>query len=216
MTDHPKPGEDQPGLFDEVVWTAKRFQLLLNYWTMPVLANAKPSESQDVVSVRAFALVVIVALTFAVRGDPLGGKVSYTVLASAVAAALSIGLNLLAKTTRVAVRQPVLVSAYASTILVMLAFLLARTLDGINWYNLLTDWIGYIPAAVCLSVVAVYVALVLKAALWDRNKLSLSAAVQGLAITIGSGLIVTVIYFISGPEFDRLMSLLCSLKNNCA
>jgi hypothetical protein len=198
--------------FDEIVWTIKRARLLFNYWTMPLLADTKPPGSEDVISVRAFALVVIVALTFAVRGDPLGGTVPYTVLASAVAAALSFGLNLLSRTTQVTVREPALVSAYASTILVMLGFLVMRSFEGINWYSWFTDWIGNIPTAVCLSVALVYFLLVMKAKLWDKNKVSIGAAVQGLGITIGSGVIVTITYFISKDGFDRVLGFVCTFS----
>src|SRR5712691_1645479 len=199
-------------LFDDIVWTLKRSRLLFNYWTMPLLANTKPSE--DIVSVRAFALVAIVALTFAVRGDPLGGTVSYTVLASAVAAAFSFGLNLLSKTTKVNVREPALVSAYASTILVMLGFLAIRPLESLDWYRRwFSDWTGNIAADICLSVAVVFVLLALKAALWDRNKLSIGAAVQGFGITIGSGAIVAIIYLISKDGFDSATKFVCTFKS---
>jgi hypothetical protein len=199
-------------LFDEIVWTVKRSRLLFNYWTMPLLADTKPPGSEDVVSVRAFALVVIVFLTFAVRGDPLGGTVSYTVLASAVAAALSFGLNLLSKTTQVTVREPALVSAYASTILVMLGFLVMRSFEGMNWYSWFTDWIGNIATSAGLSVALIYVLLVLKAKFWDKNKLSRGAAIQGLGITIGSGVIVAIIYFISKDGFNRVIDFVCTFS----
>src|SRR5260370_39908719 len=120
-------------LFDDIVWALKRSRLLFNYWTMPLLANTKPSE--DIVSVRAFALVAIVALTFAVRGDPLGGTVSYTVLASAVAGALLFGLNFLVKNYKGNRPGPALVFAYAFTNVVFLGFLGIRPLQRLYCYR---------------------------------------------------------------------------------
>jgi len=214
MPDDPKPGEDKQQFFDEIVWAIQRSRILFNYWTMPLLAVAKPSE--DIVSVRAFALVLIVALTFAVRGDPLGGTVSYTVLASAVAVALSFGLAVLSKATKLNVREPVLVSAYASTILVMLGFLVMRSFDDLNWYTDISDWIGDVPTAAFLSAAVIYVMLVLKAVFWDRNKLSLAAAGKGLGITIGSGIIVVVIYFISNDLFNKVTHFItCTFGSSC-
>jgi hypothetical protein len=215
MTDEPKAGEGKQQFFDEIVWAVQRSRLLFDYWTMPLLADTKPSGSEDIVSTRAFALLVIVALTFAVRGEPLGGTISYSVLASAVAAALSFGLNALSKITKVTVREPALVSAYASTILVMLGFLVMRSLEGLNWYDFLSDYIGTVPTAACLSAATIYVMLVLKAVFWDKNKLSFLAARQGLEITVGSGVIVVVVYFISNDGFDRVIRLFCMFNNSC-
>jgi hypothetical protein len=211
MADDPKAGGGKQQSFDEIVWTVKRSKLLFDYWTIPLLADTtKQPGSEDVVGARAFALVVIVALTFAVRGEPLGGTVSYTVLASALAAALSVGLNLLSKTTQVNVREPALVSAYSSTILVMLGFLAIKPLQGINWYSNLTESFGDVLTPVCLSVVFVYVLLVLKAKLWDRNTLSGAAALQGLVVTIGSGVIVYVIYNMSNEWFTKATNFVCT------
>jgi hypothetical protein len=212
MADDPKAGGGKQQSFDEIVWTVKRSKLLFDYWTMPLLADARQPGSEDVVGARAFALVVIVALTFAVRGEPLGGKISYTVLASALAAALSFGLNLLSKTTQVNVREPALVSAYSSTILVMLGFLAIRPLQGINWYSNLTEVIGPVFTPVCLSVALVYILLVLKARFWDRNSLTAGSAVQGLGITIGSGAIVFIIYNLSNDWFTKATNFVCGFS----
>jgi len=81
--------------------------------------------------------------------------------------------------------------------------------------NCLSDYIGDIPTASCLSVAAIYVILVLKAVFWVRNKLSLFAVTQGLGITIGSGLIVVAIYFISNDGFDRATRFFCVFSNSC-
>ena len=207
-------GTDNQKLSNEFVWTLQRSRVLFRYWTMPLLVDAKtPSGAQqDGVSARAFALLLIVALTFAVRGEPTGDKTaSFTALAAALGAALSFGLNFLAKNTGLKVREPALIGAYASTILVMLGYLLIISFfTGVNWFEIFVDYVGgHVIAAVILSVGSVYILLVIKALFWDKNKISLASAAVGLGITIGSGIIVYVISYVSNDVFKKLIEIVC-------
>ena len=200
---------------DELVWTVQRARLLFNYWTMPLLMNMKAvsTSGSDTASVRGFALLLIVALTFAVRGDMAGSKVSFAVLAAAVAALLSIGLSFISRAMNVTVREPALISAYASTILVMLGFLFVRAFfTGFNWYEgNLVEIFGPVLAAVVASVAIVYGLLGLKAIFWDKNKVTFLSALIGFGITIGSGSIVCIIAYISNDGFQFLIEMLCRI-----
>lgn len=212
----PKPrsqGSANQHLFDEIVWGFDRARILFRYWTMPLLTDAAhPDGTQkDTVSARAFAVLLIVWLTFAVRGDLANTKVSITVLAAAAAAALSFCLNLLSRTINVTVREPVLISAYASTILVMLGFPLVRaTLDDTNLYSeYLSDRLGSPVAAIVTSVVVVYVLLCLKAFALDKNRPTLGSALIGLLTTLGSGCIVAIVYRLSPDQFKSVIDFVC-------
>ena len=125
------PDEQQPGtgnqLADEIIWAVQRLRLLLRYWTMPLLVGTVPGTSrEDTISARAFALLLIVTLTFAIRGDISDKSVSFTALAAALAVVLSLALHLLATTMNVTIREPAIISAYTSTILIMVGFLFVR------------------------------------------------------------------------------------------
>ena len=158
------------------------------------------------------SLLIIVALTFAVRGD-VGSKIPFTVLAAAVAAALSIVLNLLAKTMNVTIREPALISAYTSTILVMLCFIFVRAFFfGTNWYeDWLGNWLDEPFAAASLSVVVVYMLLTFKAILWDKHKVSSSSAAVGFGTVVGSGIIVCIVYILSNRAFELVIDWLSRL-----
>ena len=210
------PDEQQPGtgnqLADEIIWAVQRLRLLLRYWTMPLLVGTVPGTSrEDTISARAFALLLIVTLTFAIRGDISDKSVSFTALAAALAVVLSLALHLLATTMNVTIREPAIISAYTSTILIMVGFLFVRAFFVYqNWFNdYLADYVGQITASAIVSAAVIYVALVLKAALWDKNKLSWGSAAIGLGTTIASGAIVLIVYSLSKTQFDLIEKFLC-------
>ena len=93
---------------------------------------------EDRVSARALALLIIVALIFAIRGDDPSsvGKVSFTAIAAGIGALLSLGLNIASKYWNMNIRDQILISAYGSTICVMLLFLFfSDLLFNSNWYR---------------------------------------------------------------------------------
>jgi hypothetical protein len=212
------PGKDPDGekgghLAEEIVWTLRRSRVLWHYWTMPLLPPATQSglAAHETVSARAFALLLIALLTFAVRGDLPGAKVPFTSLAAGLATVLSLILNLLSRAAQVKVREPALISAYASTIFVMFGYLFVKAFfDGANWYqDWLADYLGPVWAAAISSVVIVYLALWLKAILWDKHAVSARSAGVGLGITVGSGLIVVIIAYLSKDAFDAIIKFIC-------
>jgi hypothetical protein len=212
VPDEKQPGTEGQQLTDEIVWAVQRLRLLLRYWTMPLLVGTAPGTSrEETISARAFALLVIVTLTFAIRGDISDKNVSFTALAAAVAVALSFALHILATTMKVTVREPAIISAYASTILVMVGFLFVKaTCVDANWFNdYLADYVGQIVASAIVSVVVIYVLLVLKALLWDKNHVSAGSAAIGLMTTIASGTIVCIVYYLSNDQFNAVKKFLC-------
>lgn len=215
MTKESPSSSDKAQMSNEIVWTLQRTLLLFRYWSMPVSSPASSSgTSEEAVSVRAFALLLIVTLTFAIRGDA-DVKVSFTALVGALAALLSFGLSVLSRSARVDVREAVLISAYASIVLVMVGFLFSRSVfTGVNWYEaFLAHSFGHIVASVIVSVLLVYTILFLKALFWDKSKVSPRAAAEGLAITVGSGVIVGVIAYLNSESFNSFLKYVCGFSS---
>jgi hypothetical protein len=218
----PEPGEESGTIQNEIVWVLHRGVVLFRCWTMPLNAPSfRRISTDDRASARAFALFLIVALTFAVRADVSNAtQAQYTALASALAVVLSIGLRTLSQSFHVRVREPLLISAYTSTIIVLFlylfneAFLKGRPLyESIREFgtDVLGDPLGTLGPMV-VAVVSTYCLLVLKVVLWDRNTIGWRVAAHGALVVIGSGAIGWIITLVSNPVFDWIVSKLSALK----
>jgi hypothetical protein len=194
---------------NEFIWVLRRFLLLLRYWTTPLDTAVRiPAEDQS--SVRAFALFLIVALTFAIRADPSGGNyAAVTAMAAGVAAFLSAVLNTVSDQFKLRIREQVIISAYASTISVMFLYIFVDNyFSGIFWYEALNDQFGKSVVTVFLAVVISYSLLVAKAFLIERHKFTVAGVVHGACLVIGSGLIVVCISRLSTPTFKLIIQMM--------
>lgn len=215
MADELSDDDKNRSLADEIIWTIRRLRLLFHYWTISVaMVPPNPSETaDDRISSRAFALLLIAALTFAVRGD-LGAapaKVSFAALAAGLAAILSIALNIASKTFQVTVTDRTLIKAYTSIIVVMVLYVVFQTVFeglGFNWYRILIQETGPIFGPAVLATFVTFGFLLLKANYIDHHSIRFLPAVHALGITICSGLIVWAISHASNDFFGWIISLL--------
>src|SRR5205085_146705 len=82
----------------------------------------------------ALALILIVALAFAVRGDRQAtAGATFTALAGGLAVIMSVLLNMFGRTFRVTLSERMILSAYVSTIMVMIFFFLLEISSRRNW-----------------------------------------------------------------------------------
>ncbi len=212
-----KPGHgnapDERSSIEEIVWTAKRIGILFRYWIMPPNSPKIEASHEDRTSAGTLALFVIVGLTFAVRGEGSSDTSKFSALASGIAAALSIGLNVISKQLRVEVRDQIVISAYVSTITVMLLFiplrlLIIRTVSLTQFAQTFGDEYGRQIASAILATLAAYICFFLKAVLVDRGILTGGGAFHGFLITAGSGVIVLTISLLSNQAFSAILKLL--------
>src|ERR1041384_8070852 len=140
----PQAPPENAKLENEIWWTLRRLEILLQSWTTPVNASTVNTFTHDDgVSARAFALILIVALAFAVRGESQAtAGATFTVLAGGLAVIMSFLLNLFGRTFRVTVSERMILSAYMSTILVMILFFLLEIFSRGNWLGDLVENVG--------------------------------------------------------------------------
>jgi hypothetical protein len=211
------PGAGNNNWANEVRWALKRLQVIFRYWTMPPDAlSLRGMSPEDGVSARALALIVIVALTFAIRGeaDSTANGAMFTLLAGGLAAAISVAMNHVSSVLGSTNRDHLLISTYASTILVMLIVLACQTfLIDVNWYLDFEDLVGtilgdkrFVAAPAILAVVVTYVVLLVKARFWDGNAIDLRSALWAFAIVASSGVLVFFIAFVSNDVFRWIIS----------
>jgi magnesium-transporting ATPase (P-type) len=201
---------DVDRLVNEISWTFKRAWILLKNWTMPVISPATTPSRDDGVSARALALAVIVGLTFAVRGEPLGSnRAAFTAMVGVLAAISSFGLSTaiqhfnLQKKFNVKSRDRWLISAYVSLIGVMFLFVFLQTfLTGFDWYQMLSEAIGVTLFPIILAVVVTFVLLFLKARIFDKNRIGLLAAIHGAIVVSVCGIITFGISALSNEGFN--------------
>lgn len=210
MAAHPDSKEAKPNASEnEFLWILQRFFLLLKYWTTPLdKAVAIPADEQP--SVRAFALFLIVALTFSIRADSSGGTyAAVTAMAATVAAVLSAVLSTMSDQFNFRVREQLLISAYASTILVMFLYIVVDNYFlGMSWYEALSEQFGKTLVTVVLAAAISYVLLIAKAFLIDHHKFSVVGLVHGGGLVFCSGLIVLCISTLSTPIFRLIIQML--------
>jgi hypothetical protein len=209
----------------EIGWYLRRIVVLFRGWTTPLNSPAVNTFTKDDgVSARAFALLLIVALVFAIRGEPSSGAaagdtvkgVTLTGLAAGLAVLLSVLLNLASKGLGVTVGERVILSAYASTILVMFGYVVLVTV-GPNYdtYLLWQDYLGPVLLPVLLASVCIFLLLLLKSTLLDKERIGTVALLHGLLLTIGSGMIVWLVARMSGTTFAALLTCLKNPSLQC-
>jgi hypothetical protein len=223
--ERPMPAEDQKdnekrlSIVDQFVWTIKRVQILFRYWLMPPNGPKIEASRDERVSATIFALLLIFWLTFAIRGTSPNGKDYFSdsnyfaTLAGAFSVALSVILNVLSKSFHIDVRENTIISAYTSTIWVMLLFIFVQMLPmGSSWFITLQQYVGEENASTFVSaggaVILTFVCFVLKSTFVDRHKITALSLRHGLVITVFSGVIVVFISVISTQFFNEVIGVL--------
>lgn len=203
-----------PKLDNEFAWAIRplfrRCMILLSCWTTPFSeTKIQTFTPDDGISARALALFLIAALTFAVRGDidVTNKKEFFTAFAAGIAAALSAVLNFFARRFDVAVGEKMIISAYASTIIVMVLFVVFQQ---ILFSSILQDalnqlYVGDVFVPAILAGTATFVLLLIKSAIWDKNDIGFAGVRHGIMLTTGSTIIVIVIAMMSSRLFDQFV-----------
>ena len=225
----PPPPLENSKLENEIWWVVRRVEILLQSWTTPVNApTVNTFTRDDGVSARAFALILIVALAFAVRGDRQAtAGATFTALAGGLAVIMSFLLNMFGRTFRVTLSERMILSAYMSTILVMIFFFLLEISSRGNWLavfaqetvgEVLGKELGPAVAMTVLAVILVFLLLLMKAWLWDKQTVKGKALKHAVALTVGSGVIVLTVSLLSSQVFQTAIECLkepgwaCSTK----
>ena len=200
-------------LESEVRWVLERAGILMRSWTMS-LNSADTFKSDDGVSARAFALLLIAALAFAVRGEaggPMAAQATFTAMAAGLAIVLSAVLNVASKALGVTVRERVILSAYASTILIMIGYAVIATVGpNFNIYVEGTEWLfeDDILFAVLLASVLMLIGLILKSLLIDKGAVTRAGLFHAAVLTLGSGVIVLLVAKTSPKMWTTLVKCL--------
>ncbi len=207
-------GSETRNAFEEIVWTLKKIRILFRYWMLPPNKPTIEAAKDDRTSATALALFVIVALSYAVRGAGNSDATAITTIASGVALALSVGLNILSKQFRIDVSEQIVISAYVSVIIVMLSYIVFQmALQGevyfiIYFQQRFGNIAGPIIAPAIVAVVFTYVLYVLKAALWDRATMTAVGAAHGFLIVLFSGVIVAIVALLTDSQFQKVIGLI--------
>lgn len=200
---------------NEIIWTLKRSIVIFKSWTMPITTTSKADHThEDGVSARAFALAIIIALTFAVRGESISSsRVAFTALVGGLAAIISTVMNRVIETAnlqqkfRVAIRERWLISAYASLIGVMFFFVLFQSIFfGANWYVMFTELFGVILFPLFLALVTTFVILLMKSLIVDGHKLNFIAVAHGLGVIFCCAILTFAISILSNDVFNSAMA----------
>lgn len=171
------------------------------------------TEAQEGVSARGFALLVIVALSFSVRADIDSSSqlnaYSSALIAGAIGALLSVVLNFasghFSNLKNLEIRERWLISAYASTIMVMIFFVLYDTiLTGYVWYDMYSRFAGSSVIPTALAIISTFLLLLTKAKFINRNIIVSSVALYNFLVVLGCGLIVYVISIMSTELFQGI------------
>jgi hypothetical protein len=205
----------------ELDWYLRRIAVLFRGWTTPLNSpTVNTFTKDDGVSARAFALLLIVVLVFAIRGEPSSGDAAkgatLTGLAAGLAVLLSVLLNMLSKAFGVTVGERVILSAYASTILVMFGYVVLATIGpSHNAYLFWQDYLGPVLLPVLLASLCIFLLLLLKSTLLDKERISAVALLHGLLLTIGSGIIVSLVARMSSATFAGVLNCLTNPALTC-
>lgn len=194
-----------------------RGKILFTCWTIPLESfDLETFTKADGLSARGLALILIAALTFAERADPEAGSTeAYTAFAGGIAILLTVLLNLFSRSFHVALRERIVISAYASTIIVMFLFVIAQQLliyDFPVEYENLGDNGSILVSAVLAGFVA-FALLLLKSKLWDKHDIGPHGLFHGMILTGGSTVIAIVVAFISPGLFHLFEELLKKMGN---
>jgi hypothetical protein len=195
---------------NEILWTVRRFFILMRYWTTPLNLPVAASPD-DQASARTFALFLIVALTYVVRVDEkVESYAGFTAIAGGIALIMSVALSTLSEQFHVRIRERMVISAYASTIFVMIFFVLVETyLPGTYLFEAISSgYLGYLKTTIFFAAAISYLVLVAKAVIVDRHRLTILGLVHGASLVAGSSLIVLCISTLSTPLFNWAIGML--------
>ena len=181
--------------------------------------NVETFTRNDGVSARAFALFLIAALTFAVRGEAGGPNRTevFTAFSAGIAVILSAVLNLISRAYGIRdIRERLIISAYASTIIVMFLFVIFQQVLIVTDDSLLSLlWnTGDVVVPAAFAGLTTFVLLVVKSAIWDKHPINVAGIRHGLVLTGGSTIIVIVIALMSSRLFDELVEWLSKLHSS--
>ena len=219
------PDNDAPGIENEFVWAIRPFLrrcvIILSCWTMPFAErpSVETFTRNDGVSARAFALFLIAALTFAVRGEAGGPNRTeiFTAFSAGIAVILSAVLNLISRAYGIRdIRERLIISAYASTIIVMFLFVIFQQVLIVTDDSLLSLlWnTGDVVVPATFAGLTTFVLLVVKSAIWDKHRINVAGIRHGSVLTAGSTIIVIVIALMSSRLFNELVEWLSKLHSS--
>ena len=204
-------------LATEIEWALKCVAIMLRNWTMNSMPNAIKSNATEGASARSFALILIVGLAFAVRADidPSSQLHAYSgaAIAAAIGGILTVILNLasnyFAQLHDLDVRERWLISAYTSTILVMLLFVFFDTvLTGYVWYDLYSRLFGVSVIPTLLAIIVTFLSLYIKAKFFNRNIFGLNVVLHNFLVVLGCGAIVYIVSIMSSEMFQNIFKTL--------
>jgi hypothetical protein len=205
------PKDENLGLLDrfapEVALYIHRIKILAACWLVPFeQLKVQTFTKDDGASARGFALIVIAALTFAVRSDEVSEQMR-AAFAGGAAIALTFILSLISRAFRISIREQLIVSAYASTIVVMFLFVLCRRIL-IQYFPVLYGSFsdrGDILLCAITAGLAAFVLLLLKSKYWDRCQIGRRGIWHGVTLTGGSALILMLVAFMKHEWFSDLL-----------
>lgn len=201
----------------EIRWVLGRAGILLRCWTTPLSSTTVDTFTRDDgVSARAFALVLIAALAFAVRGEAGGtaaAHTTFTAVAGGLAVILSAALNTASRVAGVAVRERVILSAYASTILIMFTYAIIVTIGPLyDSYVAATEYVDGTILAVSIAALLIFIGLLAKSLFYDKREISAAGFLHGIALSAGSAAIVWLVARVSSTTWNAIVS--CLSKPN--
>jgi hypothetical protein len=205
------PKEESSSLLDsfapELALYIRRLKILTWCWVVPFgQLNVQTFTKDDGASARGFALLVIAALTFAVRSDEASEQMR-AAFAGGAAIVLTIVLSLVSRAFRISIREQIVISAYASTIVVMFLFVLCRRIL-IQFFPVLRGSFsvgGQILFCAIMAGLAAFVLLLLKSKYWDRRQIRGRGMWHGTILTGGSTIILILIAFLKHEWFSDLL-----------
>jgi hypothetical protein len=193
-----------------------RCRIILSCWVIPLRRLAVQTFTpNDGASARAFALLIIAVLTFAVRGSD-GDEGSRAALAGGAAIILTLILNLIS--LRFAVTENMVISAYASTIIVMFLYIFSRLVYFFYDPTVLTNDPSLVHQVLSCAVtagLAAFALLLLKSKLWDKRQIGCDGILHAAILSGGSTIILLIIAFMNSRSFElfgKLMKWLSKLN----
>jgi hypothetical protein len=202
----PKPDDFE----NEFVWALRplirKLALLLSCWTTDL--NVQTFTKEDGVKARALALFLIAALTFAVRSEDAGDHHTavFTAFAGGIAIILSVVLNLISRWFKIPVREQLVMSAYVSTIIVMLFFVIVEivlvNMFPVGYQDIFDIWNGAVVVVPAVAAGFITFAILLLKSKWrDRHIIEPRAITHAITLTGGSTIIVIVVALMKPEVF---------------
>jgi hypothetical protein len=169
--------------------------LLYAYWKLPLVPPpVRDDQPSDRAAAKVAALIAIFFLGLAIRDRSSASGLLGSSTISAAAAVVAGVVDRLSNRASARLHDGVVISAYASTIVAMVIYLVCETVlvQTSVWYQQYRfGW--EILAPVLLSGVVTYVALVIFSVARHRSWIGWSAVIHGLAIVAVTSAVVYVV-----------------------